>query len=505
MKIGPNRKSRLNQTAKLLNMTQGMIPQKSAPWLSDMTNSWRDVGEVLWISFPIIVGLASTTAMDFVDALMVSRVDEDSFAAFGAGAAASFVISAFIFGTGRCTSTFVSQDYGRNNLGDCGRYTWQGIFFAVMMQIIVLGFIPLAPHIFSLQLFNHTPHVQKLETHYFQIRMLHALGSGGFVALASFFQGTQRTTIPMYCAIAANIVNLAASYTFIFGNRVLGIPEFGVAGSAIGTAIASYFQMLMLFGFFIRKSERRQYNTVGSFGFDPRRFVALLRIGLPSGVSFMLDVGSSAMFTLAVIGRVGTSALAANTAAGQLMEVSFMPAVGFSQGVSVLVGKYIGARNFDVAKRRFYSSLALGMLYMTTMGLIFLLFRHDLIRLFRDESDVVLAGGTILIFAAIFQAFDGLGIISQGALRGAGDTRFPAIVTIVCGWCIFVPLGFLLTRGIHWGVAGAWAAATIDILIIGIVCFARFLSERWRSINIFAGAETEPTPLPPPSVPSSGP
>jgi len=77
-----------------------MIPQKSAPWLSDMTNSWRDVGEVLWISFPIIVGLASTTAMDFVDALMVSRVDEDSFAAFGAGAAASFVIDVPVHDSG---------------------------------------------------------------------------------------------------------------------------------------------------------------------------------------------------------------------------------------------------------------------------------------------------------------------------------------------------------------------------------------------------------------------
>jgi Na+-driven multidrug efflux pump len=75
--------------------------------------------------------------------------------------------------------------------------------------------------------------------------------------------------------------------------------------------------------------------------------------------------------------------------------------------------------------------------------------------------------------------------VSAGALKGAGDTRFPAIAQIVFAWLFFLPLVFVLGNPRVGGLRGAWAAATIYIWVYDLVLLWRFVGERWRKINIF--------------------
>ena len=93
----------------------------------------------------------------------------------------------------------------------------------------------------------------------------------------------------------------------------------------------------------------------------------------------------------------------------------------------------------------------------------------------------------MLILAAIFQAFDAIGIISYGALKGAGDTRVPAVLSVSLSWGLLLPLGYVLTYTAGLGYVGAWSAAAIYIAVIGPVMFWRFASEAWRKIDIFEG------------------
>jgi MATE family multidrug resistance protein len=155
-------------------------------------------------------------------------------------------------------------------------------------------------------------------------------------------------------------------------------------------------------------------------------------------------------------------------------------------GVTALVGRYIGQGDIGAAKRRAYMAMACAAAYMTLMGVIFLVFRRPLIALFRPEPEVIAAGSAILIYVAVFQFADAVGILSSGALKGAGDTKFPAIAQVVIAWFFFLPLVFYFGRADVWGLHGAWLTATVYIWIYDIVLFWRFLSERWRKINVFA-------------------
>ena len=151
---------------------------------------------------------------------------------------------------------------------------------------------------------------------------------------------------------------------------------------------------------------------------------------------------------------------------------------------------------------RFISRL-LGMGDLFLMGVVFVVFRRQLIGLFLaatatpDEiklhAEIVKLGAQLLIFAAIFQVFDAMGIMSGGALKGAGDTRFPLIVTVVLGVFFFVPLILLLTFTFKLGVVGAWIGATVYIFALGFVLLWRWVRGPWERINIFREKEFEPS------------
>ena len=160
------------------------------------------------------------------------------------------------------------------------------------------------------------------------------------------------------------------------------------------------------------------------------------------------------------------------------------------------MGKYIGMGDYHRAKSRAYMCVKVAMVYMTTMGLVFLVFRYPLARAFSHDPAVIHWGAVILMFAAFFQTMDAVGIVSSGALRGAGDTHWTAVVTIGCSWGVFLPLGWAIGHVFpELGSAGPWIGGTVYIILIGALLFWRLASDRWRRIDIFGSgvAATGPT------------
>ena len=122
---------------------------------------------------------------------------------------------------------------------------------------------------------------------------------------------------------------------------------------------------------------------------------------------------------------------------------------------------------------------------MIGCGAIFLIFRHQLIGIFTDDPVVVRYGATLLVFAAIYQFFDALYIVYNGALRGAGDTLVPAMATAGLNWSMTVGGGFLMAHYLpKFGIAGPWTIATIYGMTLGLFIFNRFRRGAWKSIHL---------------------
>jgi MATE family multidrug resistance protein len=141
----------------------------------------------------------------------------------------------------------------------------------------------------------------------------------------------------------------------------------------------------------------------------------------------------------------------------------------------------------------------LTVIYMTVCGVLFFVFRHSLAEIFvgaevpaAQAAEIVDIGGKLLICAAIFQTFDAFGIVFTGALRGAGDTVWPGVMTIVYSWVFIVLGGWLFVRfAPELQSIGPWIAASLYIILFGMTVWWRFATGRWRSIDLLTKKDSD--------------
>jgi MATE family multidrug resistance protein len=193
-------------------------------------------------------------------------------------------------------------------------------------------------------------------------------------------------------------------------------------------------------------------------------------------------------FMVYLVSHFGKLHATAGWIAHQYMSLSFMPAVGISVACTAVVGKYMGMGRPDLAAHRAHLAMRLAMAYMILCGVLFVVLRQPLVRLFiqsdtppADAAELVRLGSLFLIATATFQAFDAMVMTASGALRGAGDTVVPGVVTMVLAWLVIVGGGTLITR-LFPGLSslGPWLAAAAYIILLSIVLVSRFLAGHWK-------------------------
>jgi len=450
------------------------------------------VREVLAMAGPIMVGSMSFVIMDFMDKYMVAQLGTEQLAAIGSSSIWAFLMSTLLLGIVGCISTFVGQSVGRNDPEHAGAFAWQGFYVSLLAGASIVVLWPGAVPLF--QSMGHSELTTRLETEYFQLRLLGYFPLAWSMALAAFFQAINRPRIQMWVMIVGNMLNIALNYVLIFGH--FGVPAMGIAGAAWGTVISQVFGAAVLHVIFLLPEFDERYHTRRTWRFDYVRFKELVTVGFPAGVQMLLDIATWGVFISYIIGQYGDKQLAANNAALSLMMVSFMPAVALNQVIAPIVGQWIGRGNFAIATARTYTAIKIAAGYMLVMGVFFAGSGYFLMgALFTDDPEIMRLGWELLICAAIFQSFDGVQIVCVGALRGAGDTKWVMWATAILAYPIFLPIAFGLAY-FGGGALGAWMGATVYIIFLSGMMLWRFNKGVWKTINIFAQEEAVEGALP---------
>jgi multidrug resistance protein, MATE family len=449
-------------------------------------NEHRPLVELLLLAGPTVAQMASYTVMQFIDTWILSRISDQ--AATAASNSGIFAFSAIGFGMGTLmvVNTLVSQNFGQRNDRACGRCLWQGIWFGAILAVLLLPVVPVVERAFLA--FGHSAQLLALEKVYLRIVILSAVLKFASTALGQFMLGINRPNAVLGSAVIGTIVNAAVAVLLVLRLKM------GIAGAAWAQNIGVAAEMLALVGFVLRKDIRRAFHLAG-WQLRWREFWTLLRVGIPSGVQFVVDVLAWGLFAAWVLAIFGDAAMAANTYMFRYMSVSFMPAVGVGNAVTSLVGRYIGAGRPDIAARRAHLGFVLTFAYMLVMGLIFVLARNPMMSWFTRDPEVLRLGATLLIIAAFYELFDAMYIVYVGALRGAGDTLVPAIVIGVLNWGLSLGGGYAIARLLpQWGIFGPWSAATAYGVSLGVFMFIRFQAGGWKKINLVQRHRSPETP-----------
>ena len=536
-------------------MTETSVALGASTWKSrDVTekhtpdpnpSSQSPLSEVWSIAWPTVLTMTSYTAMQFIDKLMIGQVGPLEVAAQGNGGVWAFSIIAFVLGLLTVVNTYVSQNLGAGKPEKGTDYAWAAIWLCLGIWIVfVLPYSALMGPVFD---WVHDAQLDRLkhwlaeasgtellraraeearlyklillETQYARILLVGALILMVGRAIHHFFFGLGRPKVVTVAAISGNLTNVLVNYALIFGDQgipALGVPgvpglaPMGLVGAALGTIAGTFVEAVLPLGIFLGSSLNRALNSRARWIKD------LVKIGLPAAIQTGNEILCWSIFMSRLMGLFGTYHQTAGWIAVTYMHLSFMPAIGLSVAVTTLVGKYVGAGQPDVAVARARLGLILAVIYMTACGLFFLLFRYELVGVFvggqdlssKDAEQILQIGATLMICAAFFQAFDAFGIIYTGALRGAGDTIWPGIVTVIYSW------GFILGGGWFMGTyfaelesAGPWIAAWVYILFFGMTMAWRFESGGWRNLKLVESTQRDAARLAPvgPGLPESEP
>jgi MATE family multidrug resistance protein len=438
---------------------------------------------MLRLAGPMVIATTSFTLMQFVDRIMVSRLGTAALAAVLPAGFTAAIPAACVMGVFASVNTFVSQCLGRNRKKECASYFWQAVYMGLAFSLMTLAIgWPLAPAIF--RSYGHAPDVVELEVIYFRIMLISNIAVVFVWAGTQFFMGIHRPILTMYAALAAQVVNIVANYVLIFGK--FGFPKMGIAGAAWGTVIGVIVGGGIRMSTFLTGDIRRDYISRRMFLPDFGKMADLLKVGLPAGVELTLSSGVWGAILFWLVGRFGSQEQAATSAALACTNLSTMPVEGIKMALTAAVGKSIGAVKMRTAVKQTLVCLRIALVYMGLVGLSFLIFGRELMRLWTSDDKVIQTGAGVLVLAAVYQLFYASRTVYSGALRGAGDTLwlafasgFGAVIVLGLGGFVIVKLA----PGI--GSLGPWIAATLSIIAVGLANRIRFKSDKWKQIDLF--------------------
>jgi MATE family multidrug resistance protein len=294
-----------------------------------------------------------------------------------------------------------------------------------------------------------------------------------FIALRQTLQAFHRLTPIIVAVVVANIVNALLGWAMVFGHW--GFEPLGAVGAAWATTLSRWLMVAVLFAAGIRELMPQLYPPEPG-AMHWREISAMLRVGIPIGLHIFLEAAGFGCAML-FMGLLGTIPLAAHNVTLQLAALTYMVPLGVSAAAAVLVGRAIGARQYDVARREATASLVIGVGFMALTALTFLLGAPWLARAFTSEPAVVTLATQLIRIAGIFQLFDGAQVVATGILRGAADTRAPMLMNFVGYFALAVPIAALLGFTLGYGALGIWWG-----LVAGLVGAASLLTYRvkWR-------------------------
>jgi MATE family multidrug resistance protein len=205
------------------------------------------------------------------------------------------------------------------------------------------------------------------------------------------------------------------------------------------------------------------------------------------------------------VGRLGTASLAATNIAFNINTLAFMPMIGCGIAVSVLVGQYLGAQKTDIAQTAVYSGFHMTFIYMAGIAAGYVLVPDLFVAPFAHQADPegfaeIYAYSVILLrFVAIYSLFDTMNIIFCSAIKGAGDTRFVMIMTVILSVFVLILPVYLAVEIFESGLMVAWVFATVYVILLGVTFFMRFVGGKWKSMRVIELepqiAELRPTKL----------
>lgn len=447
------------------------------PAVEDQKSAETERPGIWALAVPSILGNLSYSIVGLAQTKFIAELGAEGLAAIGAGQRIFFAMQAILMAVTAGTTALVARAWGAGDYQEASRVTMASLILGAAMSFTlgVFGIVFAYP---IAGVFGLDPLTLDMAT--LNIRWLlvfNAVFAATFI-LSAALRASGDAWSPLWMSVGINVLNVPLCYAFIFGTW--GAPEMGVAGTAVAAGISFSIGTTVLVVMWVKQKFRVKHVSGGWW--RRQRIRALLDIGYPAALEQgVFQLGFFIFLTL--LGQFyGTEAFAAYNIGVNMLAVCMTVGFGFSIAGSTLVGQHLGAKDPDGAARSGWRALWMAIASMGTMGLLIGWFAHDITSYFiGDEPLTIQYTAQFMLILGAMMPLLAVEFTLGGALRGAGDTRFPLITTVLGLIVMRCGLAALATY-LGLPVVYVYAAIIGDYVLKSVLLIWRFRNGRWKTV-----------------------
>ena len=434
------------------------------------------------MSWPAIIESFFVAFAGLVDSYMVSSLGSSAVAAVGLTTQPKFMGFSLFFALNVAVSALVARRRGEKRQKDANRILCTSLIFVVIACILMSTALVLSADAI-ISFCGSTPETHDGAVAYYQIIMGGMFFNCLQMCINSAQRGCGNTLITMKTNVTSNTVNIIGNYLLIGGN--CGFPALGIQGAALATVFGTVVAAVMSIISIMKKDDFVSIPYIIKEKIRPSlsAFASLINVGY--SVFFeqiLMRIGF--MFTAIMAANQGTDAMAAHQVGMNIMGLTFAFGDGLQSTAVALIGRSLGAKDEELAKEYARTCKLIGGIIAVFLVLIYFFGASPMMRLFFTEDHIVAIGVRIMrviLFVVVFQIIQ---VINMGCLRGAGDTRYTAIASMISVTLIRTAVSYFCGYVLNWGIIGIWLGVLGDQVSRYILASIRFRAGKWTKIKI---------------------
>ena len=472
--------------------TAGLLPERTEDKMArnktDLTDERRSPAWVIAsLAWPLFLEQILSTLVSYADTAMVGALGKAATAAVSISNSFVFLINGAVIALGVGMTAYVARSVGARD-HEAARSYIRHAFVILLLIGLPLALMTVALHRKIPVWMGAEEAILPDACDYLLITSLFRIFTMAMMVLGSVFRGRGDTRTPLAVNICVNVINIVGNYLLI--NPVHTVTAFGlsvrvpgaglgVRGAALSTGFSWLIGGLALAVLLFVKRDPTRLSLHDSFRPDGKLMLRVVSISIPAMLE-RICMSVSGIVVTRCIATLGTTVVAANTVYVTAESISFMPGFAFATAATTLVGQALGAGKPQLAVRFTRYTNLIGAAILTAAGAMLYAFARPLASLFTPDTDVIDIAEECLHIVALIQPVQVVAWIYAGALRGAGDTRWPFYITAVCSWGIRAFGAFLCITQWGMGLPQACVCMCLDSLARCVLMAWRFATGKWK-------------------------
>jgi MATE family multidrug resistance protein len=430
----------------------------------------REFRDTLTLAAPLVLGQLSAVGMNVVDTVLAGHFNAATLAAVAVGTSIWTLAIVAAIGVMLALPPSVAHLSGAGADARIGALLRQALWLALGLGLLLFFAVRHAQPL--LREIGIGAGVADNAQQFLLAISWGAPALTGYFALRGFSEGLALTRPTMYFGFLGLVVLAPVGYVLVYG--AFGLPARGAQGSGIATACVLWLQLAAFATYIARRGRYRAFAPFAQFDWPHlRTILGLLRLGVPMGVSLLMEAGLF-VATALLMGTLGATTVAGHQIAINVASVAFMLPLGVAMATTVRVGRASGRGAGEDVRYAGYVGIATSLATQTLTCATMALLPHQIAAMYTDDAGVAALAAQLLTLAAVFQFSDGIQVTANGALRGLKDTTVPMAITALAYWGVGMPISYCLAFHAGMGARGMWIGLIAGLSAAALLLFTRF-------------------------------